>query len=49
MGKADDLEGNIGFLTYDEQVLLFDEYKIYKAMALRLERALHDLIKEAEK
>jgi len=33
----------------DEASMLVTELKIYRAMALRLERCVHDLIKEIEK
>jgi len=33
----------------DEARMLVTELKIYRAMALRLERCVHDLIKEIEK
>jgi len=32
----------------DEASMLVTELKIYRAMALRLERCVHDLVKEAE-
>jgi len=35
-------------LTAQEQVDFADEFTIYRAMALRPERCVHDLVKEAE-
>jgi len=42
------LKGRLGTLDPGEQAALVAELEIYRAMALRLERALHELIKEAE-
>lgn len=37
-----------GRLSIWEQRQLADELKIYRSMALRLERCVHELVKEAE-
>lgn len=38
-----------GLLTTPQMVALIRELAVYRQMALRLERAVHDLVKEAEK
>ena len=40
--------GRDGILTIYEQSQLAGEVEIYRAMSLRLERCVHDLVKEAE-
>jgi len=37
-----------GMMTDCEQEKIAEELKIYRAMALRLERCVHELVKEAE-
>lgn len=40
--------GRTGILTSDEQRLMADELAIFRAMTLRMERCIHELVKEAE-
>lgn len=41
-------KGREGILNETEQLEIANELAVYRAMAMRLERALHDLVKEVE-
>jgi len=42
-------QARAGTLTPEQQLQLSTEFLLYRDMAIRLERALHELIKEVEK
>ena len=42
-------EADDGVLDYVEMVVLIRELAVYRQMALRLEKAVHELVKENEK